>query len=216
MSTGLSESIQIAVALLERDAESVRAVLSGEENRFSRALQALQQLAEGEGIPIAIVSGLGAIRYGYPAVTQDIDVVVGRGDLDRLTMRATMYGLKAAWAPESGWHTLSFGDVEINVVPEGGKARNSSPTTIPGPAALDVLQGLAYASLPGWMELKLSSGRQKDRAHVVEVMKACNDAILVQARVHLESVHPQYVALFDELREEASEEKNQEGERGKR
>jgi uncharacterized protein (UPF0147 family) len=35
------------------------------DNRFAAALSALETLATSQNIPIAIVGGLGAIRYGY-------------------------------------------------------------------------------------------------------------------------------------------------------
>lgn len=188
--------------------------MNSEENRFSRALTDLQRLAQTEGVPIAIVGGLGAIRYGYPAATQDIDIVVARDQLELLVAAAPRYGFKVVWEAKTGWHTLMHDDVEINVVPEGGKARNVSPTTIPGPAALGVLEGLDYASLPGWIELKLSSGRQKDRAHIVEVMKVTDEQSIQTARDAIGRVHPMYLELFDELLDEAREEMEQEDQRG--
>ncbi len=218
MSSGLpmqlSSEILASVAILNRGAESVRAVLTTEENRFSRALADLQRLAQGEEIPMAIVGDLAAIRYGYPAATQDIDVAIARDHLDALLRKAAAYGFKVAWNAPSGWHTLTHDDVEINIVPEGAKARNSSPTAIPGPAQLGVPHGLDYASLPGWMELKISSGRQKDRGHLVEVMKKSDAPTLQSAREHLAHIHATYLATFDQLLEEAQEEKAQEQERG--
>lgn len=211
--TPLSTDILATVAILHRGAESVRAVMSGEENRFSRALADLQRLALAESIPIAIVGGLGAIRYGYPAATQDIDIAVGRDQLDKLLRVAPQYGFKVLWRAESGRQILTHGDVEINVVPEGGKAKNSSPTTIPSPQQLGVERGLEYASLAGWIELKLSSGRQKDRAHVVEVMKKSAEENLGRARDHISAVDAGYLQLFDQLLEEAREERQQEEER---
>ncbi len=219
MSTGglshLPDAIVASVAILNRGAESVRAVLAGEENRFSRALTDLQRLSLAEGIPLAIVGGLGAIHFGYPAATQDIDIAVASGQLDLLLKAAPTYGFKIAWQATSGWHTLTHGDVEINIVPEGAKARKTSPTTIPGPDKLGVVQGLNYASLPGWIELKISSGRLKDRAHIVEIMKKNPIESLNTVRDHLELVHPSYAELFDQLLEEAQEEESQEQQRGK-
>jgi hypothetical protein len=212
--TQLSREILDSVAILNRGAESVRAVMATEENRFTRALADLQRLSQGEGIPLAIVGGLGAIHHGYPAVTQDIDIGVARDQLEALVRVAPKYDFKVTWQAKSGWHTLTHGDVEINIVPEGGKARNNSPTTIPGPATLGVQQGLGYANLAGWMELKLSSGRQKDRAHIVEVMKKADPESLQNVRVHLAQVHQSYMELFDQLLEEAQEEKEQEEQRG--
>lgn len=212
----LPKEILESAAVLNRGSESVRAVMAAEENRFTRALSDLQQLSESEKIPIAIVGGLGAIRYGYPAATQDIDIVVARNQLDDLVKVASRYGFKVKWEAKTGWHTLMHDDVEINVVPEGGKARNTAPTTIPSPATLGVAQGLDYASLSGWIELKLSSGRQKDRAHVVEVMKQTDEKSLQAARKSIAQVHRSYLDLFDQLHEEAQEERAQEEERGER
>lgn len=209
----LPAAILASVAILNRGSESVRAVMTSEENRFSRALASLQRLSLAEKIPLAIVDGLGTIRYGYPAATQDIDIAVSQNRLEQLLQSAPQYGFKVAWKAPSGWHTLTHDDVEINVVPEGGKARNTAPTTIPGPAQLGVPQGLDYASLPGWIELKLSSGRQKDRAHVVEVMKKIDETRLQAARSHIASVHQSYLELFDRLLEEARDERAQEDER---
>ena len=163
---------------------------------------------------MAIVGGLAAIRYGYPAATQDIGIAIARDHLDSLLRKAVSYGFKVASNAPSGWHTLTHDDVEINIVPEGGKARNTSPTTIPSPAQLGVAIGLDYASLPGWMELKISSGRQKDRGHLVEVMKQTDAPALLSARQHLAHIHATYLAAFDQLLEAAQEEKVQEQERG--
>jgi len=70
-------------------------------------------------------------------------------------------GFKVAWESTLGWHALTHEDVEINIVPEGGKARDTSPTLIPGPDQMGVKSGLEYASIESWMELKISSGRHR-------------------------------------------------------
>lgn len=212
--TLLPKEVFDSLAILNRGSESVRAVLMAEDNRFSRALEDLQRLAINEKIPIAIVGGLGAIRYGYPAATQDIAIVVAQNQLAKLILSAPRYGFKILWESLSGWHTLTHGEVEINIVPEGGKARKTAPTCIPSPQILGVLQGIDYALLPGWMELKISSGRQEDCAHVVEVMKKTDENALTMARNHLVSVHQNYVQIFDQLYEDAKAEIDQENERG--
>jgi len=190
-------------------------VTSNEPNRFTRAFEALNRLAHTHQVPLAIVGGLAAIHFGYPAITEDIDLVVSKDDLDRLLGDAPYFGFKVKWRSTTGWHTLTFEDIEINIVPEGGKARDSSPTTIPGPRALGVTEGLNFPELPGWIELKLSSGRAKDRTHIIEVLKTLDDSQIANVRKHIAGVHAQYDALFDQLIVEATEEKRQEQERGK-
>lgn len=206
----LADDIMTATAILERGSESVSAVMAGEDNRFTRALGALQTLAHAEGIPIAIVGGLGAIRYGYPAATQDIDVAVGVAHLASLVRAAPQYGFRVARESKTGWHTLTFGNVEINVVPQGARARDTAPTAIPSPEELGVSEGLGYASLAGWLELKLSAGRQKDRAHVVEILKTTPPDAIDAARARIASVHHEYATLFDQLYREALDEMGQE------
>jgi hypothetical protein len=183
---------------------------SDHENRFTHALVDLERLAKNHGIAIAIVGGLAAIRYGYPAATQDIDVAISADKLDTLIAVATRYGFKVAWESKTGWHTLMHGDVEINIVPEGGRANDSSPTTIPSPAKMSVEAGLQYASIESWVELKISSGRQKDKAHLVEVFKKTDAPTITKIQKHLAAVHQQYLSQFEQLRTQANEEKQQE------
>ncbi len=184
-----------------------------DQNRFARALEALQRIATERNIPIAIIGGLGAIRYGYPASTQDIGVSVSKTQLQSFIDVAPGYGFKVAWESKTGWHTLMHGDVEINVVPEGGRARDSSPTLIPGPMQMGVKSGLQYASIETWVELKISSGRQKDQAHIVEVLKKSAPSVIDSIQRHLARVHATYAVQFSQLSAMAAEEQNQEKER---
>jgi hypothetical protein len=115
-----------------------------------------------------------------------------------------------------GWHKLRFNGVDIEVVPEGAKASGAAPTTIPSPERLGVLQGTGYASLEGWVETKLTSGRSLDRADVVQVLKKTAALAIARIRKHIAGVHRTYVRLFDELCEAAKVESEQERERGGR
>jgi hypothetical protein len=211
----LSSEITDALNTLRRGCEGIETVMNTnrDENRFSQALEALQRLALDHRIPIAIVGGLGAIRYGYAAATQDIDVAIGLPALSKLLLLAPAYGFKVASESKSGWHTLTHGDVEINVVPEGSKARDTSPTTIPSPEQMGVEVGLSYAPIERWMELKISSGRQKDRAHIVEVLKKTDPETVTSIRNHLAKTHTAYVDHFELLLTESIAEDRQERER---
>ena len=211
----MHDSIVSAASTLARGSEGIDAVLNdgSSQNRFIHALEALEQLARTEEIPIAIVGGLAAIHYGYPAATQDIDIAIARKDLPAVIRRAGRYGFKVEWESKLGWHTLTHGDVEVNVVPEGGSARDTSPTTIPGPVALGVSSGLNYASIERWVELKVSSGRRKDQAHVVEVLKTCSAEIIEMISAHLGTCHDDYASTFSELLDVAQAERDQENKR---
>ena len=186
----------------------------GQDPKLARALATLRTLSRKEGIPMAIVGGLGAIYHGYERLTKDIDVVVPTPLLDAVTRVAPHYGIKVNWNDPEGWHKLSYEGVNIDVVPEGGHPRKDSPRTIPGPKQLGVSLGLDYARLAGWLETKLSSYRAQDRADVVQVIKVTSPSALAKARAHIGKVHLIYLGRFDQLHAEATEEKEQERKRG--
>ncbi len=130
-------------------------------------------------------------------------------------MAASTDGFGVAWRSENGWHTVRFGDVGINVVPEGRRARDDVPTTIPGPQNLGVSQGLNYAEVTGWMELKISSNRRKDQVHVIEVLKRLDSETIESIRNFLSAVHEMYLRRFDDLAADAQGERDQENHRSK-
>lgn len=205
--------VSVAVNKLRRLVAAVNR--PGEENsEFDRALDVLKALSRKEGIPIAIVGGLAAIKHGYERFTQDIDVIVAQQHLDTLLRVAPTYSIKVIWRDPHGWHKLQYEGVKIEVVPEGRKPSKDAPTTIPGPKHLGVSEGLGYASREGWVETKLSSGRRQDQADVVQVLKKAAPADIERIREHIAGVHAVYLRLFEELVTAAEEEKQQEKERG--
>jgi hypothetical protein len=202
-----------AVVNLERTVAAVNG-REVQESKFAKALEALKDLSRKEGIPLAIVGGLAAIRHGYERFTKDIDVVVRRGNLDILTRVAPQYGIKVIWKDPEGWHKMQCEGVPIDVVPEGRKPRKDAPTAIPGPEQLGVRAGAGYAGIAGWTETKLGSYRVQDQADIVQVIKVTAPATLRRIRKHLEKTHALYLQRFDELLATAREEKKQERERG--
>lgn len=205
--------ISAAVAKLERVIAAVHS--PGEQNsEFDRTLDVLKDLARKEGIPIAIIGGMAAIKYGYKRFTDDIDVVVAHSHLDTLIRVAPHYRIKVIWRDPHGWHKFRYEDVPIEIVPEGGRPRKDAPTTIPSPRQLGVVEGAGYASLEGWIETKLASGRRQDQADIVQVLKKTDPAAIERIRTHITGVHALYLRLFDELAAAAEEEKQQEAERG--
>lgn len=203
-----------ALMELERTVAAVKGQLS--DSKLAKALATLTDLARKEDMPLAIVGGLAAIHYGYERFTKDIDVVVRDEDLEVLPRVAPRYGIKVIWSDPEGWHKLQCEGVAIDVVPEGRKARKDAPTAIPGPEELGVHDGLDYAALAGWMELKLASYRVQDQADVVQVIKTSSAATLRGVRKRITQAHPLYGQRFDELNASAKEELEQERQRGGR
>jgi hypothetical protein len=202
-----------AMISLERMVAAVKGQAEPESN-LGKALATLKTLSRKEGIPLAIVGGLAAVHHGYERFTKDIDVVVRSGNLDILTRVAPRYGIKVIWNDPEGWHKLQCEGIPIDVVPEGRKPRKDAPTTIPGPEHLGVREGAGYAGIAGWTETKLGSYRVQDRADIVQVIKVTAPATLRRIRKHLGKAHALYLRRFDELLEDAREEKEQERERG--
>jgi hypothetical protein len=207
------DRIAVALARLGRVVAAVK--YPGQKNsEFDRAFDVLRTLARKEGIPIAVIGGMAAIRHGYERNTQDIDIVIGRQHLDTIIRVAPTYGIKVVWQDPRGWHKFQHDMVRIEIIPEGGKPSKDAPTMIPGPKQLGVAEGMEYASLGGWVETKLASGRRQDEADVVQVLKKTAPAATDQVREHLAGVHPVYVRQFEELVAAAVAEKEQEAERG--
>jgi hypothetical protein len=206
---------EIGKALRKLDTLVAAVKRPGEEgSNYDRALAVLNELSRKEGIPIAIVGGLAAIKYGYERNTKDIDIVVSRQHLDSIIRVAPQYGIKVIWHAPNGWHKLSYEGVDIDIVPEGGRPSKNAPTTVPGPRQLGVQKGTGYASLNGWVETKLISGRRQDQADIVQVLKRTDPESIKKIRAFISGVHRSYVRLFDELHAAAEEEKEQERERG--
>jgi hypothetical protein len=208
-------AVSAGEAFAELDALIAAATGRGQgESRLDKALKTLDSLATREAIPIAIVGGLAAIHHGYERFTKDIDVVVGRKNLDPIIRVAPQYGIKVVWHDPLGWHKLSYEGVPIDVVPEGAVPAPGAPTTIPGPRHLGISKGTGYATLGGWVETKLASNRIQDRADVVQVMKKTDSERLAKVRNSIARLDPTYLHRFDELQAVAEEERAREAQRG--
>jgi len=199
----------LSTARLERLMESVMFVRDGQEGRFSRTFDALERLANEQGLAVAVVGGLAAIRYGFATTTDDVDILLATDQQQAFLAAAPSYGFAIRRRSPKGWHILEHSSgVEINVVPEGGMPRDDAPVPVPSPSKVGVATGLDYANLQGWIELKLGSNRRKDQAHVVEVVKTLGPPAIELVRGHLARVHAVLVERFEELVRAAEEERH--------
>jgi hypothetical protein len=144
-------------------------------------------------------------RHGYVGrVTQDVDIVLPKSSVDDVLRAASMSGFDLLAQPEGRWPKLRHREtgIEVDILPEGGRpgtATRPAPTTISHPSSMGAVRGtLKYISLPSLIELKLAAGRLRDEADVVELVRENRDQI-DDVRRHLQIVHPQYAARFDEL-----------------
>jgi len=201
--------------ILYARAASIRAVRGTEVNSFSEAVDALERAAHKAGATVAIVGGLAAIRHRVSVTTVDIDIVVPLGEMAAFLMAVEAQGLHVKKRAADGWHLLEFrhGDetVAVEVLPEGGRTPRdpADAPSIPHPHELGVERGLGYASLAGWVTLKLVAARDKDRYHLVEAMKAATPAEIATCVVAVRKLPPRYMAEFDRLVRAAEDERRE-------
>lgn len=173
-------------------------------NRFREALDALRRLANEEGIAIAIVGGAATISHGYPRSTHDIDVVVAYADFQRLMRTAHEYGFEMKSFNPFGLNEMFYKGVPIEVMQEG--MFESDPEAMLSPQELGV-SSFGFASLEGLIRLKLSAGRAKDLADIVELLKNTSPEKIQDIYHHLGSHNQENFQLFDRLVKEAEREK---------
>jgi hypothetical protein len=125
--------------------------------------------AEAEVRPV-IIGGLAVNHHGYMRVTADVDILVARQEAVPLYRRLRS---------EPGWRRYSegFKNVEIGVgldiCVEGERTAPGSAEEFPDPAELATidLDPLPVPALAELLALKVMSGRARDDADVVELLK---------------------------------------------
>jgi hypothetical protein len=209
----MHESLTSAAEVLYRNAAAIRALEGREMNQFTRALAALERLADELDAPLALVGGLAGIHHRAVVTTMDIDIVVPANKLAAVLDAAPSCGLTVTRASDDGWHRLSFadaqGEVDIEIVPAGRKSPRDpayAPPT-PGPQELGVEHGLGYASFAGWAVLKLVANRDKDRYHLVEALKQASEAEIASVVQRLRPLDSSYLKEFERLVRAAEDEK---------
>ncbi len=178
--------------------------------RYGRVVQAIDRLLTAIECTAIVGGGWAVWRHGFVGrVTRDIDVVLPSTRIEEFLKVAAVSGFQILTGQPGRWPKIQHRETEIQVdiLPEGerpGSPPNFAPTTIPHPSQLGASDyRLRYANLAGLVELKIAAGRLKDKADVVELLRANRDQI-DDIRQHLTSVHRQYVAEFDELLKEAN------------
>lgn len=143
-----------------------------------RALHAIAQLLNEDGIPYAVIGAMALNEYGYRRVTVDVDILLTRDGLDAFKAKHLGLGYVEKFPGSKGLRDTRNG-VTIDVVLAGdypGDGR-PKPVSFPDPAVSAVRgEHLALLPLPRLVELKLASGmtaphRLKDLADVLELVR---------------------------------------------
>ena len=124
---------------------------------------------EAEVAPL-IIGGLAVNHHGYARFTADVDLLVSKADAMPLLRR---------FKQERGWRRHREGfkntllDVAVDICVEGERTSPHSVETFPAPAELRsvAVRPLPVPGLSELLALKVMSGRARDDADVVELLK---------------------------------------------
>jgi hypothetical protein len=179
--------------------------------RYGRVVRALDHLLAAVGAQAVVGGGWAVWRHGYQGrITQDIDIVLAADQVDEFLRAAAVSGFDVPAQPTGRWPKLMHKEtgIKVDILPEGqrpGTATKPAPTTLPHPQVLGASGALLrYITLPALIELKLAAGRARDESDVIELVRANPDRVAA-IRQHLESVHTDYVAAFNQLVKRADE-----------
>lgn len=126
---------------------------------LTAAAVASAKLREAE-IPHALVGGLAVGAYGYPRTTDDVDFLVGDEAFEKHAE-----GLVTLRMP-----VVAVGNVRVDLVPmeESSQERKQLRSAL---ASARESQQIPVVPLDALLYMKLKTGRQKDIADVVELLK---------------------------------------------
>jgi hypothetical protein len=195
----------IATHHLDRYLSSLVAMNPGQSNRFTRALQKIEQLVTKLEMSVAIEGGLAGIEHNTGVTTLDIDLVIPSGRADEFGQAAEASGLRWTHRSRNGWHQFVFddpdGEVTIECLPAGQNSPRdpSDAPPIPEPSELGVTRGLGYANLTGWVLMKLVANRDKDRYHLGEAIKRMDEAKIASIVQRLRDHPERYLQEFHRI-----------------
>ncbi|MBN9118346.1 MAG: hypothetical protein J0I06_04150 [Planctomycetes bacterium] len=152
-----------------------------EESAVQKTLRRVARRLDELGISYAVAGGLALFFHGYRRFTEDVDILVTKGDLKLIHEKLEGRGYLP---PFEGSKHLRDTDSGVKVeflttgeYPGDGKPK---PVAFPNPADVRVESaGVWFLSLPALVELKLASGisnplRGKDIVDVQELIAELN------------------------------------------
>jgi hypothetical protein len=150
-----------------------------EDSAVFKALHKIAQRLGSLGIPYAVVGGMALFRHGLRRFTEDVDILVTKGDLKKIHEELEGLGYLPPYRNSKHLRDTQLG-VKIEFLTTGdypgdGKEK---PVSFPDPKTVSFeAEGINYINLPTLVELKLASGmtnpgRLKDLSDVLELIKA--------------------------------------------
>ncbi|MEK7269313.1 MAG: hypothetical protein AAB215_00060 [Planctomycetota bacterium] len=130
----------------------------------------IARICREENLRPVVIGGLAVNHHGYLRVTADVDLLLSRPDAARLSARLRR---------ELGWKRYAEGfkntvlGVGLDFCVEGDRTSPEWAETYPSPSAIRTVpaEPLPVAALSELLALKAMSGRARDDADVVELLK---------------------------------------------
>lgn len=140
------------------------------EDAKRRLADDLARICRDADVRPVVIGGLAVNHHGYMRVTADVDILVARAEAIALYRRLRS---------EAGWKRYSEGfkntelGVGLDICVEGERTAPGSTEEFPDPAQLVTvdLHPLPVPALSELLALKVMSGRARDDADVVELLK---------------------------------------------
>jgi hypothetical protein len=140
------------------------------EDAKRRLAEELARICREEGVLPLVIGGLAVNHHGYQRFTVDIDILVARADAERLLRRLRQ---ELGWRRQGEGFRNTLLDVSVDLCVEGEPTAPRSAERFPDPGTLRTVPAgpLPVPSLPELIALKVMSGRARDDADVVELLK---------------------------------------------
>lgn len=150
------------------------------------ALRALRALLDDAGVAYKIAGGIAVVHHGYVRSTDDLDVLVEAGGVERLDPHLAAHGFSR---PSERRLVHGPTSVQVDLLVEGEALPRPGAGSYPSPGATEASPGdSAIVSLPALVTLKLRARRHQDTADVVALLKPLEDAeyLALESRVPAE------------------------------
>jgi hypothetical protein len=146
-----------------------------------KALHKITSRLKELGVPYAVVGGMALFRHGLRRFTEDVDLLVSKGDLKVIHEKLAGLGYLPPFPNSKHLRDTQLG-VKIEFLTTGDYPGDGKPKPVsfPNPQSVSFeADGINYINLTNLVELKLASGmtnpgRLKDLSDVLELIKALN------------------------------------------
>ena len=172
-----------------------------EQSSVFKALREIARRLDAIGIPYAVVGGMALFHHGLRRFTEDVNILVTKGDLKRIHHQLDGQGYLPPHSQSKHLRDTELGvKIEFLTTGEFPGDGKSKPVAFPDPSTVSVVAGgVRYVNLPTLIELKLASGmtapgRRKDLADVQELIKVLN-----LSKEFAEKLNPYVVNMYLQL-----------------